>query len=782
VRCSGIPRGLLLVVVAGLLLIPAALFSQQTPSPSRSAHLSSVSGTVMVKPPGAAEGVKAQLDTPIQEGMELSTLGGSSAVVDLGNGATMQLSYLANAKLTQLATDENANKLTLITLEQGYADFHFNPEHQDVYKVRVADATFTAHGKTELLTGDDAGNVWARVVAGSAVVSAGASAHTLTKGKFLEYRPLMDEWVAKSHARVVRLSYVSGSVMVKRPGSAEDEKAMVNTPIQEGFELSTAGGSYAEVEFENGSTARMGELSKLLFPQLALDAEGNKLNGLTFEQGYATFHFLPGHKPSSPDFQSDKKGTIHFHPAYLDVYHVKIADATVTGDGKCEFRTDLDRDNFRVEVFQGSVKVVTPSQSSKLGEGKILEHPAGSTEWAFDTQKGIVKDDWDQWAEARDKQVELTQKNAAFHPSGSSYGVSELDSYGEWVRLPGQRVGWSPYAPPGWSPYSNGQWGTYPGLGWTWISSEPWGWLPYHCGAWDFDGSLGWYWMMPMPGCGLWEGARVRWYMGRRWIGWAPIAPLGHPIRLPPGRHPATGTGPHLVDHPARGLVTVPTSLVQNREMITPQTVNHLDPTAGTEIEHPPFELGPRPTTAEALPASKAEAPSKGIPPAATASPVLASLNGPGPGLGLHHSSAPSTILMDGNAARERSLLGHHSLFSYHDPLRAAQGTTLGGHYAMHGSPGEFRGGGLKGGGSGRNGSLGGPVLSASSGRSGVSFMSHGGGSSGGGAGRAGGGGFSGGGGGHAGGGFSGGGGGHAGGGGGGGFFGGGGGGGGGHH
>ena len=39
----------------------------------------------------------------------------------------------------------------------------------------------------------------------------------------------------------------------------------------------------------------LGELSKLLFHQLALDANGNKLNGMTFEQGYATFHFLPEH-------------------------------------------------------------------------------------------------------------------------------------------------------------------------------------------------------------------------------------------------------------------------------------------------------------------------------------------------------------------------------------------------------------------------------------------------------------------------------------------------------
>ena len=41
-----------------------------------------------------------------------------------------------------------------------------------------------------------------------------------------------------SHVRVVRLSYVSGTVGVKRPASTEWVKGQVNTPLQEGFELS----------------------------------------------------------------------------------------------------------------------------------------------------------------------------------------------------------------------------------------------------------------------------------------------------------------------------------------------------------------------------------------------------------------------------------------------------------------------------------------------------------------------------------------------------------------
>src|SRR5208337_1921249 len=87
-----------------------------------------------------------------------------------------------------------------------------------------------------------------------------------------------------SHVRVVRLSFVSGTVGVKRPASTEWAKAQANTPIQEGFVLLTSANSYAEVEFENGSTARLGEFSKLVFDQLAMDENGSKLNGLTFEK------------------------------------------------------------------------------------------------------------------------------------------------------------------------------------------------------------------------------------------------------------------------------------------------------------------------------------------------------------------------------------------------------------------------------------------------------------------------------------------------------------------
>ena len=536
-----------------------------------------------------------------------------------------------------------------------------------------------------------------------------------------------DEPVAKSHARVVRLSYVSGTVMVKRPGVAVEEPALVNAPIQEGFELSTSDRSYAEVEFENGSTARLGEHSRLLFYRLALDADGNKLNGITFEQGYGTFHFLPEHKVPPSEIRD---GAIHARRPYGDFYRVKIADATVTADGKCEFRTDLDGDGFRVEVFNGSVDVATSTLSSKLGNGTILEHEAGGTESAFNTRNGVVKDAWDRWTEARDKQVLLTERDEPVHATGARYGWSELDTYGEWVALPGGRFGWSPYVGAGWSPYTNGLWQSYPGLGWTWISAEPWGWLPYHCGLWDFDLSFGWYWMDSMFSCGLWGASMVNWYSGPGWIGWAPKGGTppgtggpGHPKPSPP-------VGGHPYPPFPKGIVTVPTSVVQNRQLITPLTVNPTPPTAGSRIGQPPFEPSSRLTGAASLPPLSAETTSKS--PSTTASaPAPAPIGGERPGSAWNHASAPSTILMGGDAAKESGLLKEHHFHSHREPLRAIEGTTLGGRYPVSASTGEFRGnafvGGEKNGGAhGKGGPLVGPAVSHRGGGSGVTIMAHG--------------------------------------------------------
>jgi Family of unknown function (DUF6600)/FecR protein len=307
-----------------------------------------------------------------------------------------------------------------------------------------------------------------------------------------------------SHARIVRLSFVEGAVAVQQPDVEEWAEALVNTPIQEGFKVSTAEDGFAEVEFENASTARLGQGSLLEFTQLALAPSGGKVNRLTLHQGYATFNFIP---------END------------DYYKVRVGDATLTPQGKSRFRLDVEESLLLVKVFKGSVEITSPEGTGTVGENATLEFRPGE-EPAFQISQGITKDAWDEWVENREEAAQVARARSA--PAAASAGVSDLffgsvdlALYGEWSSNPDYGYVWYPFANRGWNPYAAGRWCWYPGYGYVWISGEPWGWLPYHYGYWVFDSRVnGWCWIP--GGFATWSPALVTWYRGPGWVGWAP--------------------------------------------------------------------------------------------------------------------------------------------------------------------------------------------------------------------------------------------------------------------
>jgi hypothetical protein len=345
----------------------------------------------------------------------------------------------------------------------------------------------------------------------------------LGAGLLLTLGLLPSEGEEYSHARIVRLSFVEGAVTVQRSDMTDWAEASVNTPIQEGFKLSTAENGFAEVEFENTSTVRLGQLSLLEFTQLALLPAGGKINRLALRQGYATFHAMP-----------DKD----------DIYEVAAADATLRPYGKTIFRVDIDEGATRIEVFAGSLDVSSPFVSTALTKNKVLELQPNAQP-PFEVTVGIAKDAWDEWVEQRESSTTTLasrQGSAPYSPAGGPfYGGYDLYDYGNWTYLPGYGYGWIPTVGMGWSPYSLGRWCWYPGFGYTWISYEPWGWLPYHYGSWNFIPGYGWSWF---PGSfSTWSPALVSWYQGPGWIGWAPLARNGagvKPVTCPAGQ--ACGT------------------------------------------------------------------------------------------------------------------------------------------------------------------------------------------------------------------------------------------------
>ena len=64
-------------------------------------------------------------------------------------------------------------------------------------------------------------------------------------------------------ARAVRLSYVDGQVTLSQGGQVLAQQAVANTPLLEGMQLTTADSGKAEIQFEDGSVARLSPDSSL---------------------------------------------------------------------------------------------------------------------------------------------------------------------------------------------------------------------------------------------------------------------------------------------------------------------------------------------------------------------------------------------------------------------------------------------------------------------------------------------------------------------------------------
>ncbi len=377
-----------------------------------------------------------------------------------------------------------------------------------------------------------------------------------------------------SHARIVRLSFAEGQVSVQRPEVQEWAEAPVNTPLQEGFKVATGENSFAEVQFENGSTVRLGQLSLLEFTQLGLLPSGGKLNHLALSQGYATFHALMER---------------------ADQYQVTTPNGELTLEGKAMFRVDLDQGLERVEVFKGTVKVSGPLGEWVLAPNQVLHlQPGGETPSIL--SEGITEDDWDNWVSGR-------EQNASLPPSSPSpqlysdnvsdllYGWNDLSTYGMWSYMPGYGYGWIPtMVPYGWSPFTVGRWCWYPGFGYTWISFEPWGWLPYHYGNWSFLPGVGWAWFP--SNFGAWSPGLVTWYSGPGWIGWVPA-----------GRNARTSLNPCATGHPCGAVIT--TTAFQNGAEVNPRVVMPVNPLDGRRIDHP----GVQPVGAGLLPGAPVSQP-----------------------------------------------------------------------------------------------------------------------------------------------------------------------------
>jgi hypothetical protein len=332
-----------------------------------------------------------------------------------------------------------------------------------------------------------------------------------------------DDAGAPAAARAVRLSSVDGSVQLSTGNQVLADGAVANTPLFEGTRVVTADDGRAEIQFEDGSVARLSPNSALTLTVLR-GAGPNGQAEMTLDGGLGYFELQNG--PQS------------------GAMSVKFGDSAVTASGFTVLRINLDNAPGELAVFSGNAHLDRGSALAVDMHGGESVALSANDATRYTLNETIEPDSWDSWNSDRD-QV-LTSESAVRTGAANNYAQSsnpawnDLDANGNWYNVPGQGNIWSPYdaSNPGWDPYGSGNWMYSPGYGYTFVSGNSWGYLPYSCGMWNWYDSFGWGWAPGIGGCNPWWGSGI--YIGPNiGVGFGGYRPPMRPRR--PGRV-ASGT------------------------------------------------------------------------------------------------------------------------------------------------------------------------------------------------------------------------------------------------
>jgi hypothetical protein len=281
---------------------------------------------------------------------------------------------------------------------------------------------------------------------------------------------------ADSQVRIVRLSFIDGAVQLDRASGQGFERALTNMPITQGARLLTKDNGRAEVEFEDGSTVRLAPNTQVNFLELNLRSSGDKTSLAEVQEGTAYFNI--NHKNH-------------------DEYRVSLGGREISVERSAEFRADVGSGHAKVAVYNGEVVLKSSVQPVKVKKNETLTLDREDPERYY-LAKGIEEKSYDDWNKDRDQYREEYARNRNdqyYGASPYSYGLSDLNYYGNYTYVPTYGWAWRPYGVGyGWDPFMNGAWCWYPGYGYTWVSQYPWGWTPYRYGSWLFVNGYGWVW------------------------------------------------------------------------------------------------------------------------------------------------------------------------------------------------------------------------------------------------------------------------------------------------
>ncbi len=292
-----------------------------------------------------------------------------------------------------------------------------------------------------------------------------------------------DDTVPDVTARVSRISLIRGEAQIRRDGSQDWEKAVLNLPIVEGDEIMTEAGARLEIQLNLYSHIRLAESSYLKIVGLKEGAVALSLSEGSMNVGLTRFD------KDTSFFEIDApKTTIAIQRA--GIYRIDAGRAGVNSDVRVAVTND------------GEARVYADNSGFTLKNGRSaalkIDGPLAG-EWETMDAFRLV-DEFDTWSLEREAIIAKRIKDAYYdkYYDQDIYGAEDLNDNGEWVYTRKYGHVWRPHRSAissyaNWSPYRYGHWRWVPPYGWTWVNDEPWAWATYHHGRWLFDDGY-WYW------------------------------------------------------------------------------------------------------------------------------------------------------------------------------------------------------------------------------------------------------------------------------------------------
>jgi hypothetical protein len=312
---------------------------------------------------------------------------------------------------------------------------------------------------------------------------------------------------------VARISLLNGDVSVRRGDSGEIIAAAINAPLVAPDRMTTGAGSRAEVQLDFANMVRLSSNTEVRFSELE-----NRRYQIQLARGLLTFSVL---RDSAADVEIATP-SVSVRPVKKGRYRIAAFE-----DGRSE-----------ITVRKGEVEIFTPRGSRRLTSGQTMLARGTMADPEYQIVAASAKDEWDNWNQRRDDDLERMASRSRAYVGGGVYGYEDLDGHGSWVYASDYGWVWSPRVAPGWAPYRYGRWSWIDWYGWNWVSYDPWGWAPYHYGRWYRHHHYGWCWwpgyrhayhhwspgFVAFFGWGY-GGFRVGFGLGWGHVGWVPLAP-----------------------------------------------------------------------------------------------------------------------------------------------------------------------------------------------------------------------------------------------------------------